>query len=142
MLRNDAIYYYCNLSSPYVVDNEGIKYIDYDLDVKVYPGGDIIDLDEDEFNFNTRYLHYSPDIIKIIKRNRDILKGIINAKEEPFNSESVYAWYNLYLSQNPDLDQEKTKVNANNKNLQSMKGTKGYKFKAKSNFKRFKKNKH
>ena len=25
MLRNEAIYYYCNLSSPYIKDEEGIK---------------------------------------------------------------------------------------------------------------------
>jgi len=97
MLRNDAIYYYCNLSSPYVVDKEGIKYIDYDLDVKVYPGGDVIDLDEDEFDFNISYLHYSPEIIKIIKNNREILKGMIARNEEPFNPESVNYWYKAFL---------------------------------------------
>lgn len=156
MLRNDAIYYYCNLSSPYVVDKEGIKYIDYDLDVKVYPGGDIIDLDEDEFSFNTRYLHYSPDIIHIIKRNRAILKGIIARGEEPFNSESVYAWYNLYLSQNPDAalakienkdnlenqdndEKDKTKYPKRKPKDGYRKNLKNHKFHKKNNFKKFKK---
>lgn len=99
MLRNDSIYYYCNLSSPYVVDNEGIKYIDYDLDIKVYPSGDVIELDQDEFDFNISYLHYSPDIINIIKNNMNILKDIIKRKEEPFNPESVYYWYNKFIDE-------------------------------------------
>ena len=37
MIRGNDIYYYCNLSSPYVIDEEGLKYIDYDLDVKLFP---------------------------------------------------------------------------------------------------------
>ena len=51
----------------------------------------------DEYDFNIKYLHYSDDIIKIIKRNMDILIEKIKAKEEPFNTESVMKWYNLFL---------------------------------------------
>ncbi len=97
MLRNDDIYYYCNLSSPYVIDEEGIKYIDYDLDIKVFPGGDFLELDRDEYDFNTKYLHYSDDIKEIIRRNMDILINIIKKGEEPFNKESVMGWYNAFL---------------------------------------------
>ena len=57
MLRNGSIYYYCNLSSPYVVDSEGIKYIDYELDVKVFPSGDRLILDRDEFEFNQIHIY-------------------------------------------------------------------------------------
>ena len=47
MIKNNTneIYYYCNLSSPFVEDIEGVKYIDYDLDVKLYPNGDVVVLD-------------------------------------------------------------------------------------------------
>lgn len=99
MLRNNDIHYYCNLSSPYVVDNEGIKYIDYDLDVKVFPGGEVLELDRDEYEFNIKYLHYSDDIREIIQRNMDILIDMIKNRVEPFNHSSVYKWYNLFLEQ-------------------------------------------
>ena len=46
MLRRDGIYYYCNLASPSIYDGEAIKNIDYDLDVKFYPDGSHIILDE------------------------------------------------------------------------------------------------
>lgn len=49
MFREDGIYYYCNLSSPFVCDEEALKYIDYDLDIKVYPNGKYHLLDEDEY---------------------------------------------------------------------------------------------
>ena len=31
MFREDGIYYYCNLSSPFACDEEALKYIDYDI---------------------------------------------------------------------------------------------------------------
>ena len=36
MIRDNGISYYCNLASPFVLDKEALKYIDYDLDVKVF----------------------------------------------------------------------------------------------------------
>ena len=100
MIRGTSIYYYCNLSSPYVVDQEGIKYIDYDLDVKVFPDGVMKELDRDEYDFNIKYLHYSDNIKKIISKNMDILIDKIKKKEDPFNKECVLNWYDKFLKKN------------------------------------------
>ena len=97
MLRSDGIYYYCNLSSPYVYDQEGIKYIDYDLDVKIFPNGEILLLDRDEYDFNIKDLHYSKDLTEIIRYNLELLLNFIKDKKEPFNQESVDYWYQKYL---------------------------------------------
>ena len=78
MLRNNAIYYYCNLSSPYVKDAEGLKYIDYDLDVKVFPSGDKIILDRDEFEFNRIDYGYSDKLVAIIENELQILLNRID----------------------------------------------------------------
>ena len=99
MLRNKAIYYYCNLSSPYVHDEEGIKYIDYDLDVKVFLSGDKIILERDEFEFNQRDFGYTDELIEIIEKELKSLLDMIDRKETPFNSESVYAEYDLFLKE-------------------------------------------
>jgi len=37
MFREDGVHYYSNLSSPFAYDVDGVKYIDYDLDIKKYP---------------------------------------------------------------------------------------------------------
>ena len=100
MIRKDNIYYYCNLSSPYVIDKEGIKYIDYDLDIKVFPDGELKELDRDEYDFNINYLHYSDNIKKIIANNMKILLNRIKNKEEPFNNECVNHWYEEFLKKN------------------------------------------
>lgn len=99
MLRNDRIYYYCNLSSPYVIDKEGLKYIDYDLDVKLFPDGEMIVLDKDEYDFNIENLDYPEEIIKIINKHLNILIDLIQQQKDPFNDHSVYKWYNYYLEQ-------------------------------------------
>lgn len=98
MLRNESIQYYCNLSSPYVIDQEGLKYIDYDLDLKVFSDGKIIELDRDEFEFNIKNFHYSEKIIGIIEKNKDLLLERIANKDDPFTDECVLKWYNLYKS--------------------------------------------
>ena len=48
MIRSDGIYYYCNLGTPFTWDDEAVKYIDYDLDIKVFPDMTFKLLDEDE----------------------------------------------------------------------------------------------
>lgn len=99
MLRNGSIYYYCNLSSPYAVDSEGIKYIDYELDVKVFPSGDRLILDRDEFEFNSLDFHYSQDLINIIENQLKVLLEMIDNKEGPFSSEQVMKDYEIFTSQ-------------------------------------------
>lgn len=35
IIKKDSIHFYCNIASPYLIDDEALKYIDYDLDIKV-----------------------------------------------------------------------------------------------------------
>lgn len=98
MLRDNDIYYYCNLSSPFIIDQEGLKYIDYDLDVKLYPDGEVLILDRDEYIFNIKDLHYPMEIRQIINSNLQILLDFIKEKKDPFNRDAVYHWYEKYLN--------------------------------------------
>lgn len=103
MIRSNDIYYYCNLSSPYIIDEEGLKYIDYDLDVKIFPDGEILLLDKDEFDFNIKDLHYPKEILDIINYNLKILLEKIKNKEEPFDSKYVYDWYNKFVKASKNI---------------------------------------
>jgi protein associated with RNAse G/E len=49
MIRDDGIYYYCNIGSPFSLKGNLLSYIDYDLDVKVFPDMTYTILDEEEF---------------------------------------------------------------------------------------------
>lgn len=89
MFKKDGIHYYCNVSSPYVYDSEAIKYIDYDLDIRVYPNGRIVVLDRKEFETNSSKLNYSEDIIKIANHAISELKSWIKEKRPPFDDVTV-----------------------------------------------------
>ncbi|QPC45786.1 DUF402 domain-containing protein [Mangrovibacillus cuniculi] len=98
MLREDGIYYYCNLSSPFVYDKEAIKYIDYDLDIKVYPDMTFTLLDEDEYEHHRQLMGY-PDVIDhILRRNVDKLIRWIRQRKGPFAPDFVDNWYERYLT--------------------------------------------
>ena len=91
MIKNisNDIYYYCNLSSPFIEDLEGIKYIDYDLDVKLFPNGDILVLDRDEYEFNVIDLNYSNEITEIIEKSLTLILEKIKNNVEPFNNDII-----------------------------------------------------
>ncbi|MFC0190325.1 DUF402 domain-containing protein [Fictibacillus aquaticus] len=97
MLREDGIYYYCNLGSPFMWDNEALKYIDYDLDVKVFPDGTYILLDEDEYKLHHRMMKYPPELDAILKKNLNELLSMITQKKGPFEPGFVEEWYERFL---------------------------------------------
>jgi protein associated with RNAse G/E len=97
MLRHDGIYYYCNLSSPFAYDEEALKYIDYDLDIKVYPDMTYVLLDEDEYAKHRRLMSY-PDVIDtILRRNVECLTQWIHQRKGPFAPDFIDIWYERYL---------------------------------------------
>ena len=98
MLREDGIHYYCNLSSPFVFDDEALKYIDYDLDIKVFPDKTYVLLDEDEYEEHRKLMGY-PDVIdKILKANMEKLIDWIRQKKGPFAPDFVDQWYERFLT--------------------------------------------
>ncbi|RSK26152.1 DUF402 domain-containing protein [Bacillus sp. HMF5848] len=98
MIRHDGIYYYCNLSSPFVWDDEALKYIDYDLDVKVFPDMTYILLDEDEYEVHRKQMNY-PDVIdRILKNNVERLTSWVQQRKGPFAPDFIETWYERYLT--------------------------------------------
>ena len=97
MIRENGVCYYCNLASPFVVDNEALKYIDYDLDVKVFADGEKRLLDVDEYERHRKDMKYSDDIDYILKENVKILVDWINHQRGPFSPAYVNIWYKRYL---------------------------------------------
>lgn len=96
MFRDDGVHYYCNLSTPFASDVDGIKYIDYDLDVKRYPDGKYFLLDEDEYNVHKMRYNYSEDIDKILNHNLSRLQHWIEYNLGPFSKEFIHVWSENY----------------------------------------------
>ncbi|MCL1948678.1 MAG: DUF402 domain-containing protein [Turicibacter sp.] len=98
MLRKDGIYYYCNLSSPCIYDEKALKYIDYDLDIKIFPDMSYKILDEDEYKKHVREMRYSSEVQDIIKSQLDVLLEMISKRKGPFSPGFAEHWYYVYKS--------------------------------------------
>ncbi len=98
MLREDGVYYYCNISSPFICDHEALKYIDYDLDIKVYPDMTFQLLDEDEYEKHSKEMNYPQVIDTILKRNVNQLIFWIRQQKGPFEADFIDTWYERYLT--------------------------------------------
>ena len=104
MIRENGVSYYCNLASPAVLDKEALKYIDYDLDIKVFPDGEIRLLDADEYAMNKKRWHYSEEIDSILRSTSFELLDWIDQKKGPFAKKFAQIWYERYNQLRPDLD--------------------------------------
>ena len=60
-----GICYYVNIASPTIQDKGMLKYIDYDLDVKLYPDGAERTLDENEYARHVLTYGYSPELSRV-----------------------------------------------------------------------------
>ena len=98
MLREEGVYYYCNLSSPFAYDSEALKYIDYDLDIKVYPDMTYTLLDEDEYEKHRKEMNYPEVIDRILHNHVEELKGWIRQRKGPFAPDFIDIWYERFLT--------------------------------------------
>ena len=102
--KKDGIYYYCNIASPYLIEEDTIKYIDYDLDLRVFPDGSFKVLDRGEYKYHKALMNYSKEIDTILKAELTNLINIVRKKESAFKKGTVEHYYEIYKS----LKQPKT----------------------------------
>ena len=83
--KKDGIYYYCNIASPFIIEEGAIKYIDYDLDLRVFPDGSCKVLDRGEYKYHKKVMNYPETIDKILKSELSNLIDIVRKKDVPFD---------------------------------------------------------
>ena len=96
-LKKYGLFYYCNIASPFIIDDNIIKYIDYDLDLRVFPDGAFKILDRNEYKYHSKIMHYPKEIEDIIQYE---LSNLIEMNREgafPFNKEKIDEYYDKYL---------------------------------------------
>ena len=95
-LKKDGIYFYCNIASPFIIEEETIKYIDYDLDLRIFPSGDYKILDKGEYKYHKKLMNYSKELDIVVN---SAMKELIKLYEENyivFDKPSNYYYYNEY----------------------------------------------
>lgn len=103
MLKDDGIYYYCNISSPYIFDDEAIKYIDYDLDVRIDPSFKYRVLDREEYKRHAIKMEYSEELKSILENSLSELIKKIENREPPFNHDVIKQYFDLYCKINKKI---------------------------------------
>jgi protein associated with RNAse G/E len=95
-LKKDGIYYYCNIASPFIIEENTIKYIDYDLDLRVFPTGQYKILDRLEYNYHKKIMNYSYELDKVICNSLDELIHDYENGLEMFTEEMNQKYYQIY----------------------------------------------
>ena len=96
-LKDYGIYFYCNIATPVLIDNKVIKYIDYDLDLRVFPNGSFKILDRMEYKFHKKQMHYSNRLDFILKYELGNLIDMVRRNEMPFDRKTINDYYEKYV---------------------------------------------
>ncbi len=91
-----GLFYYCNIASPYIWDDGVLKYIDYDLDLRVFPDGGYRILDKNEYKYHKKIMHYSKELEFIINKELEELIKMKQNNEGPFDIKIVNKYLEMY----------------------------------------------
>ena len=98
-----GICYYANMASPTILDGGYLRYIDYDLDIKLFANGNVKLLDEKEYAYHIEKYGYSQDLHTVLVDQTKRLLVKMKKGEDPFNETCVKKYYDieiLYLWEN------------------------------------------
>lgn len=117
-LKKDGIYYYCNIATPFIIEDKTIKYIDYDLDLRVFPSKEYKVLDRLEYKYHKKKMNYSDELDEVIKDSLDdLIKYYENnwfAFDGNLNKE-YYKKYCYYTKKLKEDDKNEQKMTSNDK---------------------------
>ncbi|KKB26871.1 hypothetical protein MM26B8_03750 [Mycoplasmopsis meleagridis] len=128
LLKQSGNYIYVNISSKPIYEDNTIKFVDYDIDIKKYPGKKLAIVDQDEFKEHIKEYKYP---LKLIKQVEKSLEEVIyqSIKNEYFFNKTILNYYvklaqkDHFIKSDLNLD---TKINSS-------------KMETKNNFKKAKK---
>lgn len=100
MQKENGICYYVNIATPTIKDQGYLKYIDYDLDVKLFPDDRIKELDEYEYHRHEESYGYSEELRKAIKKAMGEVEELVKKKAFPFVDEEIARFFEIFEREN------------------------------------------
>lgn len=97
MIKEDGISYYCNIASPSLISNGYIIYIDYDLDVKLFPNDYTRILDEKEYSSHKQIYSYGERLDKVLHIEMQKILDKMHKREFPFQDDVISSYYSKFL---------------------------------------------
>ena len=97
-MKKDGIYYYCNIATPYLIEEGTIKYIDYDLDLRIFPKGEYKVLDKLEYQYHKNKMNYSKYLNLVVNiAIYELIENYMNGSKI-FNEEMNKLYLEKYLN--------------------------------------------
>jgi protein associated with RNAse G/E len=96
LIEHSGIRYYCNISSRSLLNGNVITYIDYDLDVVLYPNGNVAVVDQDEYAVNSKLYRYPQVILDNVEQSLNELLERIKRRDIPFHDRHIYEYHRLW----------------------------------------------
>lgn len=96
-LKADGISYYCNIATPYIIEDGTIKYIDYDLDLRIFNTGEYKILDRMEYKYHKKIMNYSDELDIAVKNGLNELIKLYKSGSDIFSTEKNMNYYKEYL---------------------------------------------
>ncbi|HHT67028.1 MAG TPA: DUF402 domain-containing protein [Erysipelotrichaceae bacterium] len=97
MLKKEGICYYCNIASPSIIDKDTIKYIDYDLDAKLFSNDEIRVLDEKEYQYHKNNFSYCDKLDAVLKNQTQVIIEKMKKRVFPFEDDLINKYFEQYL---------------------------------------------
>jgi len=101
-MKKDGIYYYCNIATPYILEEGTIKYIDYDLDLRIFPKGEYKVLDKLEYQYHKKKMNYSEDLDLVVNSALDELINDYVSGSKTFDEQTNRNYLDVYLKLKED----------------------------------------
>jgi len=101
-LKEDGISYYCNIATPYIIEEETVKYIDYDLDLRIYANKEYKILDKMEYKYHKKIMNYSDELDIVVREAMDDLIKFYEEGSIIFDTNSNMEYYKMYLELKKD----------------------------------------
>lgn len=95
-LKKEGVTYYCNIATPFIIEEDTIKYIDYDLDLRIFPNGSFKILDKQEYKYHKKKMNYSKELDIVINQSLSELITDYQKKISMFDNELNLAYGNMY----------------------------------------------
>ena len=89
LIRQSGTHFYTNLASPPFFEDNTLKFIDYDLDIKAYPGTNVKVVDQREFEEHKVKYNYPQELIDKVNRTTSKVLKMIELHEAYFDEDVV-----------------------------------------------------
>lgn len=78
------------------MEENTVKFIDYDLDLRVYADGSFKVLDRGEYKYHQKLMNYPEKLDKILKDELTNLIELSKSKKDGFNNEEIKKQFAAY----------------------------------------------